>query len=105
MARSETRDSFTSANNAPKNLAQPLDTSPQPVKNLACSALTAEWGSTPAKGRAMPGKAEEHLSRRERQIMDVVYARGEASAAEVHVALPDAPSRTAVRTLLGILEE
>ena len=46
-----------------------------------------------------------HLSRRERQIMEAVYARGKASAAEVHRHLPDAPSRTAVRTILGILEE
>jgi predicted transcriptional regulator len=53
----------------------------------------------------MPGYAEEHLSRRERQIMDILYAQGEASAAEVHAALPDPPSRTAVRTLLRILEE
>jgi BlaI family transcriptional regulator, penicillinase repressor len=45
------------------------------------------------------------LSRRERQIMDIVYARSEASASEVWQALPDPPSRTAVRTLLRILEE
>lgn len=45
------------------------------------------------------------LSRRERQIMDVIYARGQASALEVTEALPDAPSKTAVRTLLRILEE
>ena len=45
------------------------------------------------------------LSRRERQIMNVVYARAEASAAEVWRELPDPPSRTAVRTLLRILEE
>jgi BlaI family penicillinase repressor len=45
------------------------------------------------------------LSRRERQIMEAVYARDKASAAEVHRHLPDAPSRTAVRTMLGILEE
>jgi BlaI family penicillinase repressor len=45
------------------------------------------------------------LSRRERQIMEAVYAQGKASAAEVHRHLPDAPSRTAVRTILGILEE
>jgi len=37
--------------------------------------------------------------------MEAVYARGKASAAEVHRHLPDAPSRTAVRTILGILEE
>ncbi|MHC4399205.1 MAG: BlaI/MecI/CopY family transcriptional regulator [Planctomycetota bacterium] len=45
------------------------------------------------------------LSRRERQIMSVVYARGEASATEVWQSLSDRPSRTAVRTLLRILEE
>jgi BlaI family transcriptional regulator, penicillinase repressor len=43
------------------------------------------------------------LSRRERQIMDIVYARGEASAADVHATLPDAPSYSAVRALLAIL--
>lgn len=45
------------------------------------------------------------LSRRERQIMDVIYARGEATATEVTEALEDAPSHSAVRTLLRILEE
>jgi predicted transcriptional regulator len=50
-------------------------------------------------------KPELDLSRRERQIMDVVYARGEATAADVHADLPDAPSKTAVRTLMRILEE
>jgi len=44
------------------------------------------------------------LSRRERQIMDVVYRRGTATAAEVHADLPNAPSRTTVRTLLNILK-
>lgn len=43
------------------------------------------------------------LSRRERQIMDIVYAQGEASAAAVQAALPDAPSYSAVRALLAIL--
>lgn len=43
------------------------------------------------------------LSRRERQIMDIVYAQGEASAAAVHAALPDPPSYSAVRALLAIL--
>ena len=46
-----------------------------------------------------------NLSRRERQIMDVVYAHGEVSASDVVVHLPDPPSRTAVRTFLRILEE
>lgn len=43
------------------------------------------------------------LSRRERQIMDIVYARGEATAADVRGALPDPPSYSAVRALLAIL--
>lgn len=46
-----------------------------------------------------------HLSRRERQIMDVVYRRGHATAAEIHGELPDPPVAAAVRTLLRILEE
>lgn len=46
----------------------------------------------------------EQLSRRERQIMDVIYARGRATAAEVTAALPDPPSYSAVRALLRILE-
>jgi predicted transcriptional regulator len=45
-----------------------------------------------------------HLSRRERQIMDAVYAGGEATATDVVARLPDAPTRTAVRTFLRILE-
>jgi predicted transcriptional regulator len=45
------------------------------------------------------------LSRRERQIMDVIYAQGQATAAEVVAALPDPPSYSAVRALLRILEQ
>src|SRR5580692_1400004 len=45
------------------------------------------------------------LSKRERQIMDIVYARGEATATEVLEAMPEALSRTAVRTFLRILED
>src|SRR5688500_6651127 len=44
------------------------------------------------------------LSRRERQILDVLYKTGRATAAEVRQALPEAPSDSAVRTLLRILE-
>lgn len=50
-------------------------------------------------------KSERDLSRRERQIMDVVYRLGEASAAEVMENLPDPPSYSAVRAMLRILEE
>ena len=45
------------------------------------------------------------LSRREYQIMDIVYTRKRASAADIWEALPDRPSQTAVRTLLRILED
>ena len=45
------------------------------------------------------------LSRRERQIMDVIYKRGHATAADVQVGLPDPPSNSAVRTLLAILAQ
>jgi BlaI family transcriptional regulator, penicillinase repressor len=45
------------------------------------------------------------LSRRERQIMDVLYQRQRASAAEIRESLPNAPGYSAVRALLRILEE
>ena len=47
----------------------------------------------------------QDLSRRERQIMDSVYRRGKATAAEVMADLPEAPSYSAVRTMLRLLEE
>lgn len=53
----------------------------------------------------MPRRAAHDLSRRERQIMDVIYQRGQATAAEVADAIPDPPSYSAVRALLRILEE
>lgn len=48
--------------------------------------------------------SEKDLSRRERQIMDLLYRAGKATAAEVLDGLPDAPSYSAVRALLRILE-
>lgn len=45
------------------------------------------------------------LSRRERQIMDVIYRRGRATAAEVLDDIPDPPSYSAVRAMLRLLEE
>ena len=45
------------------------------------------------------------LSRRERQIVDILYSNGRATAAEVQAALPDPPSYSAVRAMLRILEE
>lgn len=49
--------------------------------------------------------SSENLSRRERQIMDVVYRKGNATAPEVMAELDEAPSYSAVRTFLGILVE
>ena len=46
-----------------------------------------------------------HLSRREREIMDIVYARGQASATEVLEDMPDLLTRSSVSTMLRILEE
>ncbi len=44
------------------------------------------------------------LSRRERQILDILYRRGRASAADIRVGLPDPPSYSAVRAMLRVLE-
>jgi predicted transcriptional regulator len=53
----------------------------------------------------MPKPSPRDLSRRERQIMDVIFERGQATAADVAEAIPDSPSYSAVRALLRILEE
>ena len=45
------------------------------------------------------------LGRRERQIMDIVFRLGKASVSEVLAELPDPPSYSAVRGMLGLLEE
>jgi BlaI family penicillinase repressor len=45
------------------------------------------------------------LSRRERQIMEILYKRGRASASEIREAMEDAPSYSAVRAVLRVLEE
>jgi predicted transcriptional regulator len=48
---------------------------------------------------------DRDLSRRERQIMDLLFRTGRATAAEVMEGLSDAPSYSAVRALLRILEQ
>ena len=48
---------------------------------------------------------EQDLSRRERQIMDIIFRRGRATAAEVMQELPGNPSYSTVRTQLRVLEE
>jgi BlaI family penicillinase repressor len=45
------------------------------------------------------------LSRRERQVMDILYKRGEATVAEIMGDLPDPPTYSAVRSVLRILGE
>ena len=50
-------------------------------------------------------KLVRSLSRRERQIMDILHRSGEASVTQVLVQLPEPPSYSAVRALLRILEE
>lgn len=47
----------------------------------------------------------QNLSRRERQIMDLLFKNGDMSARDVTDKLADAPSYTTVRTLMRILEE
>lgn len=50
------------------------------------------------------GADSSSLSRRERQIMNIIYERGRATAADVQAAMPDPPSNSAVRAMLRILE-
>jgi BlaI family transcriptional regulator, penicillinase repressor len=49
--------------------------------------------------------ARAGLSRREREIMDILYQRGKSSASEVRQAMPNAPGYSAVRAMLRVLEE
>lgn len=51
------------------------------------------------------GSTPEKLGSRERQIMDIVYRRGRATAAEVQSDIPDPPSNSAVRGMLRLLED
>jgi BlaI family transcriptional regulator, penicillinase repressor len=53
----------------------------------------------------MKQRIHSQLSRRERQIMDILFRRGRATAAEIHQELPDRPSYSAVRAQLRTLEE
>jgi len=52
-----------------------------------------------------PDKTLRKLSRRERQVMDIVYARGQATAAEIHQALSDPPTFSATRAVIRTLQE
>ena len=52
----------------------------------------------------MPDQTPLDVGRRERQIMEAVYAKGQASVTEVLEVLPDPPSYSAVRAMLNMLE-
>jgi len=52
----------------------------------------------------MAEKKLSELSRRERQIMDIIYSKGSATVAEVRESIPHPPSYSAVRALLKVLE-
>jgi predicted transcriptional regulator len=52
-----------------------------------------------------PKETHQNLSRRERQIMNVIYARGAVSVQDVVDQIPDPPSYSAVRAMLRVLEE
>lgn len=49
-------------------------------------------------------RSRRELGGRERQIMDVIYSLGEASVGDVHAKLKEAPSYSAVRTMIRLLE-
>src|ERR1700744_60955 len=49
-------------------------------------------------------KADSDLSRRERQMMDILFARGRATGQEIQEGLPDKPNYSSVRTILRVLE-
>ena len=53
----------------------------------------------------MTVKAHDHLSRRERQIMDIIHRLGKVTATEVMEALPNPPSYSTVRALLRLMED
>lgn len=47
----------------------------------------------------------KRLSKREREVLEIIYQRGHATAVEIHKAMHDAPSYSAVRGMLRVLEE
>jgi BlaI family transcriptional regulator, penicillinase repressor len=49
-------------------------------------------------------RTPQHLPRRERQILEIIYELGEASVSDVLERLPDPPSYSAVRTIMRLLE-
>jgi predicted transcriptional regulator len=54
--------------------------------------------------RESPAAFDHRLSRRERQIMDILFSAGRATGAEILEKLPNQPSYSSVRTILRVLE-
>jgi len=85
----------------------PIECQYEPVaNNLAeCYFLSTFRRVRSSKALYMATNNHQDLSRRERQILDILYQHGRSTAAEVQSALPEPPSYSAVRALLRILEE
>ena len=66
--------------------------------------LDKRWFLLKNQHMAKP-KLTDSLSRRERQVMNILFQRGEATVAEVMADLPDPPTYSAVRSILRILAE
>jgi BlaI family penicillinase repressor len=64
-----------------------------------------KWALPMSESKPMAKNSHKHLSRREREIMDIIYERGQATVSEVLERLDKPPSYSAVRALLRILEE
>jgi predicted transcriptional regulator len=85
-----------------KNQHQPLDTAAAPADSPAWCYFSSRGGGQSMGASKATAKG---LSRREREIMEVIYRRGQATAAEVLEGMPDPPSYSAVRAMLRVLEE
>ena len=67
------------------------------------STASAECVFLHTKAMPSPKSTPESFTRRERQIMDILYASGQATAKEIEEKIPDAPSGATVRTILKVL--
>jgi BlaI family transcriptional regulator, penicillinase repressor len=52
-----------------------------------------------------PKASPDPLSRRERQVMNIIYEKGQATATDIHESLPDRPTFSATRAIIRTLEE
>jgi predicted transcriptional regulator len=71
----------------------------------AAHVPNASLATTPIAHAPLPTASLSNLSRRERQIMEIVYAHGSVSAQQVLEKLHDPPSYSAVRAALSLLEK